>query len=176
MHPLLRFTLVGVGLYLLWFFGYERSLAVDGKLDSLLTHNIAVASAKLLQLMQFNVLVSTNQPNLILFANQPTVLVGAYCDGLVLYALFSGFVLAFPGATWHKLWFIPSGIAILYSINILRIVAVCLNHHYSHHTVEFNHHYTFAFIMYGCICLLWTWWLSLPVNRLAVNGLSEGSI
>jgi exosortase family protein XrtF len=158
LHPLLRFALLSIGFYLVWFFGYEQYLAIDGRLDDVLTHNIAAVSAVILRLLGFPAAVSSTQANLILLANQPTVFIGAYCDGMVLYALFSGFVLAFPGGGWHKLWFVPLGVFLIYSVNILRIVALCLNHQYSHQTVDFNHHYTFTFIVYGFIFLLWIWW------------------
>ena len=58
IHPLLRFTLVAIGLYLLWFFGYEQGLALDGRLDNWLTHNIAVVSAAGLRLFGFAATVS----------------------------------------------------------------------------------------------------------------------
>ena len=92
---------------------------------------------------------------------------------MVLYALFSGFVLAFPTSSRHKLWFIPAGIAMIYSLNVLRIVAMSLNHYYSYSTLDFNHHYTYAFIVYGFIGLLWLWWtvhLAGPVYKSSVHG------
>jgi exosortase family protein XrtF len=158
VHPLLRFALVSVGLYLLWFFGYEQNLALDGRLDSTLTHNIAVLSAASLRLLGFAATVSSAQANLILMQEVPTVFIAPYCDGMVLYALFAGFVLAFPGSYQRKLWFIPLGVGLIYLVNVVRIIVLCLNHHYSHQTVDFNHHYTFTFVEYGFIFLLWIWW------------------
>jgi len=76
---------------------------------------------------------------------------------MVLYALFSGFVIAFSTSLRHKLWFIPVGIVLIYGINMLRIVAMSLNHYYFFKTLDFNHHYLFAFTVYGFIGLLWLW-------------------
>lgn len=162
-NPLLRFTLTAVGLYLLWFFGYERQLAPDGRLDTALIRVIVAHTVAVLKALGFEATVSSARWNMILLRNQPTVFVAAYCDGMVLYALFSGFVLAFPTSSRHKLWFIPMGVALIYGINVLRLVAMSINHHYSYKTLDFNHHYTFAFIVYGFIGLLWLWW----VTRLA---------
>lgn len=165
-RPLLYFTVVAIGLYLLWFFGYEQFLAPDGRLDDFLTHNIALVSAGCLHLLGFAATVSGTQANMILLNKVPTVFVGPYCDGMVLYALFSGFILAFPsGTSKQKLWFIPLGILLIYAVNILRIIGLCLNHHYAHKTVDFNHHYTFVVIEYSFIFLLWIWW----ATRLAVR-------
>ena len=91
-------------------------------------------------------------------------IVAAMLASLVLYALFGGFVLAFPGPWQRKLWFIPLGIAIIWVLNVMRVAALALNHHYAHQSVDFNHHYTFTFIVYGCIFGLWMLW----ARRLAV--------
>ena len=158
VHPLLRFALIATGLYLLWFFGYERYLAPDGHLDDALTHNIAAVAAGTLRIMGFDASVSAADLNLILMAGVPTVSIYKACNGMVLYALFAGFVLAFPSSSIHKVWFIPLGVVLIYGVNVLRIVALCLNHRYYSQSVDFNHHYTFTFIEYGFICLLWVWW------------------
>ena len=164
VHPLVRFLLSAVGLYLLWFFGYERYVAVDGRLDAALTQNIASVSATTLRVFGFNAAVDKQQSTLVLLNNTPAVSIWTACNGMVLYALFSGFVVAFPGPLLRKLWFIPLGIFLIYSLNVLRIAALCLNHHYWQHTVDFNHHYTFTFVVYGFIFLLWMWWATRLAN------------
>jgi exosortase family protein XrtF len=171
-NPLLRFTLMAIGIYLLWFFGYEQTLAVDGRLDAALTHIIAANSAALLRVLGFNAVVSSSELNLILMNNKPTVFITPFCDGMVLYTLFSGFVIAFPTSSLHKLWFVPAGIVLIYGVNVLRIVAMSINHYYSYRTLDFNHHYTFAFIEYGFIGFLWFWWatrLAGPVRDGSLN-------
>ena len=168
LHPLLRFALIATGLYLVWFFGYEHYLAVDGRLDYALTQNIADAAASVLRMFGFDASNSATQHGYVLLDQRPAAGVGAACDGMVLYALFSGFVLAFPSSSWHKLWFIPMGVLLIYSINVLRVVALSINYYYSQETVEFNHHYTFTFIVYGFIAMLWAWWatrLAAPVSN-----------
>lgn len=173
LHPLLRFAIVAIILYLIWFFGYEHYLFLDGHFDGILTHNIAAQAAGILRLIGYDATISPTDPNLILFAQQPVVFIAPYCDGMVLYALFSGFVLAFPSSSIHKLWFIPLGIFLIYYINVLRIVALCLNHHYSHETIDFNHHYTFTFIVYGFIGLLWVWWATRLAEPKSSNSSSD---
>ncbi|WP_348533730.1 exosortase X [Hymenobacter nitidus] len=153
-----RFLLLAIAFYALWFFGYERGLALDGRLDALLSANITAASSATLRALGFDTSVHGLDPYLLLLNSQPAVHVGHPCNGLVLYALFAGFVLAFPGPWARKLWFIPVGMLVIYLINIVRIAALALNHLYSAETVEFNHHYTFTFIVYGFIFLLWMLW------------------
>jgi exosortase family protein XrtF len=159
-----RFLLLAVALYVLWFFGYEQWLAVDGRLDAALSANITAGSAVALRLFGFEAMVDGLDPNLLLLNMQPVVHVGNPCNGLVLYALFTGFVLAFPGPLRRKLWFVPLGILSIYLLNIIRISALGLNHLYYHQSVDFNHHYTFTFVVYACIFLLWMLW----ARRLAI--------
>lgn len=158
-RPLVRFLLVAAGLYLLWFFLYDRNLALDGRLDGALSRNIAAAGAGMLRVFGFNTHIDAAQPRLLVMDGRPGVIVGDPCNGLVLYALFAGFVLAFPGGGVRKLWFIPLGIAAIYLLNVVRVAALALNHHYYRQSVEFNHHYTFTFVVYGAILLLWAGWV-----------------
>ena len=155
---LFRFLLVAVAMYLVWFFGYEQWLALDGRFDAALCHNIARSSVAALRALGFPAAVDAHTPTLVLMAGVPAVIVGVPCNGLVLYALFSGFVLAFPGPWARKAWFIPAGIALIWGLNLLRVAALAINHHYSHRTVDFNHHYTFTFVVYACIFGLWMLW------------------
>ena len=159
-----RFLLTAVALYLAWFFGYEQWLAHDGRLDTALCTQIARAGVGLLHTMGFAATVAPANPFLVEMNGQPAVIVGIPCNGLVLYALFSGFVLAYPGPWRRKLWFIPAGIVFIWVLNVLRVAALALNHHYAHRSVDFNHHYTFTFIVYAFIFGLWMVW----ARRLAV--------
>ena len=94
---LFRFLLVAAAMYLAWFFGYEQWLAHDGRLDAALCQNIARSSVVVLQALGFPAALDAHLPNLLLMAGEQSVVVGPPCNGLVLYALFAGFVLAFPG-------------------------------------------------------------------------------
>ena len=155
---LVRFLLVAILVYLGWFFGYEQWLAHDGRLDTALCTRLTAAGVAVLQTIGFAATVDPAVPALLLMNGQPAVVVGSPCNGLALYVLFGGFVLAYPGPGPHKLWFIPTGIFLLWALNILRVAALAINHAYAHHSVAFNHHYTFSFIVYGFIFGLWMLW------------------
>jgi exosortase family protein XrtF len=160
---LYRFLLVAGALFLVWFFGYEQWLAPDGRLDAVLCRQITVAGVAALRALGFDAAISPLHPSLLLMQGRPSVVVGPPCNGLVLYALFGGFVAAFPGPWRRKLWYIPAGIALIWCLNVLRVAALALNQHYSQQSVDFNHHYTFTFVVYAFIFGLWMVW----VKRLA---------
>ncbi|SHL27313.1 exosortase X [Hymenobacter psychrotolerans] len=164
-RPLRRFLLLAVGLYLVWFFGYEQWLRQDNRLDTFLSINIAKVSTAALQLLGFPASLAADNPQLLMMEQKMAVFVGNPCNGLVLYVLFAGFVLAYPGPVQRKLWFIPAGILAIYALNVVRVGALALNHFYAHQSVDFNHHYTFTFVVYGCIFLLWMLW----ARRLSVS-------
>ena len=169
---IIRFLIVAGLMYLAWFFLYQEWLAPDGRLDALLCGQIAATSASLLRTFGFAATISPTNPILLLMDGQESVIVFAACNGLVLYALFAGFVLAFPGPWQRKAWFIPVGIFLIWLLNIVRVAALAINHHYSQQTVDFNHHYTFTFVVYACIFGLWMLWsrrLALIPSSASVN-------
>lgn len=86
--------------------------------------------------------------------------IGDPCNGLVLFALFTGFVLAFPGPWKRKLWFIPLGIVTIHAINVVRVTALALIVYYypDPEVLDFNHTYTFTILVYGYVFSLWYWW------------------
>ncbi|UYZ57819.1 exosortase X [Hymenobacter latericus] len=156
-RALLRFALSAGALYLLWYVGYELWLRPAGKLDEALSLNLASVSAAVLRAVS---VPAAAAGRMVLVAGKPAVWVGDPCNGQVLYALFVGFILAFPGGSWRrKLPFMALGILAIYGLNIVRVGALTLNHLYSRGTVDFNHHYTFTFVVYGCIFLLWMLWV-----------------
>ena len=153
-----RVFVVAAGLYGLWLLAYEGYIAPDGRIDAWLAQGVAGGATRLLQALGFGASIAPGSP-LLYMDGLPAVVVGAPCDGLALYALFAGFVLAYPGPWRARLWFIPLGVLVLFGLNVVRVAALALNHHYAHRSVEFNHHYTFTFVVYACICGLWAWWV-----------------
>ena len=91
------------------------------------------------------------------------VWVGSNCNAISLFSLFSVFIIAYPGSIKQKLWFIPAGILLIHFINILRVVALAIIAHNAPEYLNFNHTYTFTFLVYAFIFSLWILW----VNKLA---------
>ncbi|MDZ4824539.1 MAG: archaeosortase/exosortase family protein [Flavobacteriales bacterium] len=97
------------------------------------------------------------------------IVIGAPCDGIVLFALFTFFIVAFPGAWKHKLWFIPAGIAALHIINSLRVATLAWLFWYKPEWLDFNHDYTFTILVYAFVFCLWYVWVrkfSLPRKKI----------
>lgn len=93
------------------------------------------------------------------------VWVGSNCNAITLFSLFSVFIFAYPGKQKHKAWFIPAGILAIHLLNILRVVALALIANYFPALLDFNHTYTFTFLVYAFIFYLWMLW----VNKFATE-------
>jgi exosortase family protein XrtF len=88
------------------------------------------------------------------------VWVGSNCNAITLFTLFAIFIIAYPGNQRHKWWFIPAGILAIHLLNIMRVVALAIIADISPTYLAFNHTYTFTFLVYGFIFLLWMTWVN----------------
>jgi exosortase family protein XrtF len=88
------------------------------------------------------------------------VWVGSNCNAISLFSLFSVFIIAYPGNQKDKLWFIPLGILAIHILNILRVFALALISNSYPEYLNFNHTFTFTFIVYAFIFLLWILWVN----------------
>ena len=95
--------------------------------------------------------------------------IGSPCNALTLFMFFALFVIAFPGSVKKKLWFIPLGIIIIHIANVLRVIALAIINFYAPQYIEFNHTYTFTFLVYSIIFLLWMWWVKSSLKENQAN-------
>ena len=151
------FLLKAIGLYAVWFIVYDLWLKKTGALDDWIIDKIVRFSFDILTFLNYDVNVDFNK--LWLSDAAAAVRIESPCDGLELYALFSGFVLLFEGNWKHKVWYIPLGVFVIYFFNVLRVVALALNGFYSKSQLEFNHKYTYTIIMYAITFTGWMIWV-----------------
>lgn len=170
------FFLKGSVLYFSWLLIYTFFLGPKTTADERLSTNLIKISASVLRTMDYEVTTrlinydayeeKENDPEFqLLLLNggaegQQGVWVGDACNGLSLFALFSIFIISFPGDPKKKLWFIPAGIALIHLLNILRVIALALISFYDYRLLSFNHTYTFTIIVYLFIFALWYRWVT----------------
>lgn len=159
----IKFLLIGFGSYVCWLSFHEFFLKKQTHFDQYVIHAIVSASEWQLASLGADLqdLNQWNQPlkRHIGLKNAKVITVGAPCDGVVLYALFVCFVLAFPGPPKHKIWFIPLGVFLLFWINTLRVVALACIAKVDESMLQFNHDYTFTALVYSIEFLLWLAWV-----------------
>jgi exosortase family protein XrtF len=151
-----RFLIGLFSFYVGWYLIYNLWLHPNEKLD-LFVIDITVALSKwLLELFGYTVFTGTDR--LIGVDGTGGLWIGDNCNGIALFALFAGFIIAYPGSWKKKVLFIPVGIILIQLLNVVRVVVLAILDTYSRAWTEFNHTYTFTIIIYGCIFYLWMLW------------------
>lgn len=151
------FLLKAILLYLLWFLLYDNWLLKDGFIDHFLIAHLVDTTSLILKVLGY---VTFQYADAVGIDGTHGVLIGAPCNGLELFALFTGFILIFPGKIKHKVVFIPIGLILIHLLNILRLVGLALIVNYFPEQLEFNHKYTFTIIVYIFIFAMWIYWVN----------------
>ena len=161
--PFPRFVATASLLYILWYALYELWLHPQRSLELLVVDNLIFLCSGMLKFLGYQLITAP-----VLYENIRTIGIdGTYglfiadsCAGVPLFALFAGFIIAYPGAVKKKLIFIPLGIITIHLINALRIAGLCMVSFHTPEYLDFNHHYTFTVTVYAYIFLLWVIWVN----------------
>lgn len=163
-----RFIVLAALLYLSWYFLYEVYILPWGKLDRLVIDNLILLAAFVLRSFGYDLIPTPPEDvsiRTIGVDGTHGLWIGDPCNGLTLFALFSIFVLAYPGPIRKKAWFIPLGLISIHFLNVLRVVALSIIVTYDYAYLDFNHTYTFSIIVYSYVFFLWYLW----AGKLATN-------
>ncbi|HXC07267.1 MAG TPA: exosortase family protein XrtF [Bacteroidia bacterium] len=160
-NPLLRFFILFIVLYTAWYVLYEQLINPSGVLDSWVINSSVFSADHLLRLFGYTTFTTQAETIRVVGIDGTNGLwIGDPCDGITLFALFTAFMLAFPGPFKHKAWFIPCGILSIFLINILRITGLCMIVRYKPGWLALNHDYIFKLFVYGFIFMLWMIWVN----------------
>lgn len=157
-EPIVKFLVIGFVLYLSWLFLYEWWIHPNGWADSVVINNTISVSTFILEFLGYKVEYNGNR--IFGIKGTPGLFIGDSCNGISLFALYSIFLIAFPGKVVSKLVFIPAGILVIHFLNILRIVTLSIILTYSYEWTEFNHTYTFTILIYSFIFVTWLYWIN----------------
>lgn len=156
------FVGVGVTLYLIWLIVYQYVIKIYTVWDFELNYNIVEISNFWLNSFGIPSYIDVESDHIMLLKDtgyNAGVWVGDNCNGFKLFSIFSIFLLAYPGSSWSKLWYIPLGIILIHLANIVRIMALFIISDHHPEWLDFNHLYTFTAFVYGVIFLLWIVWI-----------------
>jgi exosortase family protein XrtF len=160
-HPLARFLLLFIFLYTAWYLLYELYLNPKGGLDTFVINTSVWTSAHVLKLLGYVAFTTHSETIRTVGIDGTTGLwIGDPCDGITLFALFTAFILSFPGPWKHKAWFIPAGIIAIFGMNVLRIAGLCMVVKYKPALLDLNHDYVFKILVYAFIFGLWMIWVN----------------
>lgn len=160
---LVRFLVTAIILYVGWTALYELWIHPDRRIELRIVESISFWGTYALEMMGYDLITSE-------FMNEHYrtmgidgthgVYISDSCAGLSLMALFAGFIIAYPGDWKAKIIFIPIGVFSIHIINILRIIGLMILAKHAPGLLDFNHHYTFTFIVYAFIFSLWVVWVN----------------
>lgn len=153
---LITFFTKGLALYLFWVIFYDGWLINTKFVNSTLINHLVFTNQVLLDWFGFT---TFSNGETIGIDGSHGVFIGDPCNGLSLFALFAGFIIAFTGKIKYKIPYIALGMLFIHLLNIIRIFVLTLLAKYSPETLDFNHKYTFTYIIYTIIFLMWMWWV-----------------
>ena len=144
-----------------WVLIYNFIIEPDGRVDDFLTEWSAAAGSNVLNFLGFNTRYAATGSGQLLFMEEMSLLGIAHpCNGLILYAIFLGFILLFPSSFRSKLGISLAGLTIIYILNIGRIVSLSLIYLYWPSFFAISHHFVFNALLYGVIFILWMYWIN----------------
>lgn len=161
-NAFLKFAIISIASYLLFYLVYNYVVKKYTYYDqNFIGHIIKVTNSALQTLGYKTFLVLQDRDYQVIGIDGSSgVWIGSKCNSITLFALFAVFVLAYPGNTKNKLWYIPFGIVVIHLLNICRVISLCLIAFYSPQSLNFNHTYTFTFFIYLVIFGLWVFWIN----------------
>lgn len=152
----LYYAAKALALLICWRFVVEPYLLQALNVHIMMNEFLAWSSNRILVWMGYS---SCLEGSRICIDNSSSVVIGSGCNGIDIYAVFTGFIVLFKGKWIIKLPYMLASNLFLLSTNILRIVALAIDKHHDHYLFYINHKYTYVFILYSIVCTLWWIWI-----------------
>ena len=165
-NEILKYFLKAFALYLLYYFIYELWINPDGRLNQWLNNVVAMLGNKVLVWFGYE---SCRTGTSVCINGISTVNIGNGCNGLEIYAIFTAFIIIYSGRWFIKLIYIIGGILVIFSINILRVVLLSIDHYNNLKLFHFNHKYTYVFVVYSVVFILWILWVTKFANKRGIS-------
>jgi exosortase family protein XrtF len=161
-NAFLRFIVTSVILYLVLYIIYQFIVKRYTYYDQKFIGSIIHAADYFLRVVGYKTFLSLQDTDfqIVGIDGSNGVWVGSNCNAITLFTLFSVFIIAYPGHQKNKLWFVPLGILAIHILNLFRVIALVLIANSAPEYLNFNHTYTFTFLIYSFIFLLWMIWVN----------------
>lgn len=153
--PLAQFGIKALSFFVVWYLIYELWLLPDGRLDEWISINIVQNTVGILNFLGYEIFAFNRVVGI---GEAAGIEVIDGCNGIAAIGLFLGFILAYPGDWKVKASFSLFGIAIIYLVNLFRIVILAITQVEWPAFFNFTHDYSTTFIFYVVIFFLWMLW------------------
>ncbi len=166
-YEFLWFAIKIVLIYVLWrtlkHFGEQHPNFLWGAWSMMydaLGNSLAAICSHLLNLMGYE---HFHEGRLIRIPGTIGIFFADLCLGVAPMFLFSGVIVAYGNNHLAKLWFIPTGVFVIYCVNVFRLLALILIQYHKPEYFSFAHEYVYAVVTYSLIILMVMFWM----NRLS---------
>ena len=151
------------GLYLL-FWSEQRTL--DGPLTLLVgkqsvqllnyfTADTQFTAKPVVAIKRFEGEFQVSRVSLISRKGRPIMNIADECNGLELFVLYLGFLLAMPASIKRKISYAIAGMVLIHIVNLIRCVGLSLVLMNWDRYFDIAHHYIFKIMVYSTIFILW---------------------
>ena len=155
LSPLALFLIKAGFIYGGWEVLYQYVLLPDFWLDTWLSHAGVSLAAGSLSFLGWEIEAAAR---FICVVGNRGIEVQNGCNGLDLLGLYAGFIVAYPGTTDKRLYFLAGGLFFIFLANVFRIAAFTLTNYYLPHHMAIYHEYSSFIIFYPIVLTLWYLW------------------
>lgn len=156
-----KFLLKSLIIFVVWKLLYHLILFPARIPDKQLTNITTYLTQQLLYINYPNATITSESKdvplprNIIYLNNKKVVGIADGCNGLELYVLYIGFLIAFSGSLKKVTQYAIIGVVIIFILNTFRSYAITLLNINGSSLSEVAHHYIFKLLIYGIMFLLW---------------------
>jgi exosortase family protein XrtF len=165
-YPVFRFVAVFAGFYLvlsLIYYGYTSVDWQGNQFPDPVTSHVSYQTQQLLAILGYDSFIMNTPggyPSVSLYLGaDPVFRVIEGCNAVSIMILFLAFVLAFAKGFKPTALFSIIGCAIIYLMNLVRLVILAIVYKEYPEYKDFAHGIAFPAVIYGTTILLWIYWL-----------------
>jgi exosortase/archaeosortase family protein len=168
--PVKTFLWRALAIFIVWELVYSFFLIPDRIIDRPLSMFVGNSTASFIGLIKHTDLVYCKDISTTIFqegnsilSDKATIFIGTKrligiadgCNGLSLFVLFIGFIIAYPGKIYLKMMYSIVGVIFITFLNVSRCTGLALVNNSYPHLTDFAHHYVFKIITYLAIFYMW---------------------
>lgn len=134
-----------------------------------MAEHIAELTHKALNLLGYDTMLQSNNVIRHTTGSRSSVCVIWGCSGIKQAYIFFCIIAFYKGPWKHKLWYIPTGLVLMYLFNNFRIIFITAIVEKHPNQFDLWHEYILKYAFYGMIFLLWVVWNEKFVTKKASN-------
>ena len=156
-----------------WEILYQYVFLPDFWLDTWLSHVGVSMAAGILSFVGWDI---ESSARFVCIVGNRGIEVQNGCNGLDLLGLYAGLIIAYPGSTKKRIYFLGGGLFLLFLANVFRISTFVLTNYYAPQFMDMYHEYSSFIIFYPIVLTLWYFWIESGESQSFRSGLGLLSV